>query len=59
MDSVSVKNKTTIDIGTWPKTTAVKETYLSSSFFTIAFQIACKNAEKIIARKTVKDINKY
>ena len=59
MDSVGVKNITTIDIGTWPKTTAVNEMYLSSPFFTIAFQIACKSADKIIARKTVIDINKY
>ena len=59
MDSIGVKNITTIDIGTCPKTTAVNEMYLSSPFFTIAFQIACKSAEKITARKTIKDINKY
>ena len=57
MDSVGVKNITTIDIGIWPKTTAVSEIYLSSPFFTIAFQIACKSAAKIIAKNTVKDID--
>ena len=57
MDSGGVKNITAIDIGTWPKTTAVSEIYLSSPFFTIAFQIACKSAAKIIAKKTDKGIS--
>jgi len=57
-NSSGVKNITTIDIGTWPKTTAVSEVYLSSSFFTIAFQTACRNAAKIITKNTVKDISK-
>ena len=37
------------DIGTWPKTIAVTARYLLSSFFTIAFQTACRNAAKIMA----------
>ena len=57
MDSIGVKNITAIDIGTWPKTTAVNEIYLSSPFFTIAFQIACRSAAKIIAKNTFKDIS--
>ncbi len=48
---------TTIDIGIGPKTTAVSEIYLSSPVFTIAFQIACKSAAKIIAKNTVKGID--
>ena len=55
IDSIGVKNITTIDIGICPKTIAVSEKYLSFSFFTIAFQIACKSAAKIIAKKTFKD----
>ena len=57
MDNIGVKNITAIDIGTWPRTTAVKEIYLSSPFFTMAFQTACRNAAKIIAKNTVKDIS--
>ena len=54
---MGVKNITAIAIGIWPKTIAVSEIYLSSPFFTIAFQIACKSAAKIIAKNTVKDIS--
>ena len=57
MVSIGVKNITIIDIGTWPKTIAVSETYLLSPFFTIAFQTACKNAAKITTINTFKDIN--
>ena len=57
MDNIGVKNITATDIGTWPRTTAVNEIYLSSSFFTIAFQTACRNAAKIIAKNTVKDMS--
>ena len=50
-DNAGVKNITTMDIGTCPKTIAVNEKYLSSSFFTIAFQTACSNAAKITTKK--------
>ncbi len=57
MDNIGVKNITAIDIGIWPKTTAVNEIYLSFSFLTIAFQTAWRNAAKIIAKNTVGDIS--
>ena len=58
-DAVGVKNITIIEIGMWPKTIAVSETYLLSSFFTIAFQTACKKAVKIIAKNTVVPIIRF
>ena len=57
MDNAGLKNITTIDIGTVPKTNDVSEMYLSSPIFTIAFQIACRNAAKITTINTVKDIS--
>ena len=55
---MGVKNITAIAIGICPKTTAVNETYLFSPFLTIAFHTACRNAAKITAINTVKDIDK-
>ena len=57
IDNVGVKNITTIDIGTCPKTIAVNEKYLSSSLFTIAFQIACRKAAKITIKNMFNDMN--
>ena len=55
---MGVKNITAIATGIWPKTTDVNEIYLSSPFFTIAFHAAWRNAAKITAINTVKDIDK-
>ena len=49
-DNVGVKNITTMDIGICPKTIAVNEKNLSSSFLTIAFHTACRNAAKITTK---------
>ena len=53
---MGVKNITAIGIG--PKTTAVNEIYMSSPFLTIAFHTAWRNAAKITAINTFKDIDK-
>ena len=55
---MGVKNITAIAIGIWPKTTAVNEIYLSFPFLTIAFHTAWRNADKITAINTFKDIDK-
>ena len=55
---MGVKNRTAIAIGICPKTTAVNEIYLSSPFLTIAFHTAWRNAAKITAINTFKDIDK-
>ena len=49
-DGAGVSKIMNIDAGTWPKTIAVTARYLLSSFFTIAFQTACRNAARITAK---------
>tara|TARA_B100000953_G_C17790318_1_gene348618 strand:+ start:167 stop:430 length:264 start_codon:yes stop_codon:yes gene_type:complete len=49
-DGMGVSKIINTDTGTWPKTIAVTARYLLSSFFTIAFQTACRNAAKIMAK---------
>ena len=55
-DGAGVSKIMGIDAGTWPKTIAVTARYLFSSFFTIAFQMACKNAAKITAKNIFRDM---
>ena len=53
-DGMGVSKIINTDIGTWPKTIAVTARYLFSSFFTIAFHTACRNAAKITNKNIFK-----
>ena len=53
-DGMGTKKITTIDAGKWPNTIPDMARYLFFSYLTIAFHVACKNAEKITMIKTKK-----